>query len=186
MNRALALAAWACALACLAGAPRVFDDVPRTTLALLPFLALAGVPAGEDARTWRALALAAPLLGIAAALDLRQLDGLRAPTAEGLLGALVHDALQGLVLLALLAAAARRARHPAYGPLWFGGVIVLPLFAAVVAWDGAPGGGVAWLSAAARISPLDWILRAPGTLAPAPLVFCGLLLALGSRRGGAA
>ena len=97
----------------------------------------------------------------------------------------------GLGCFLLLLVAARRGGR-LYSVLWLLAVVGVPLLAAVVGWDGRPGGTPAWLAAAARPSPLEWLWAAarPGSTpahALQPLVLCAGLLALGlGRRQGAA
>lgn len=152
----------------------------RTALCLLPWVALVGLPGGAQhprrGGGEQVVAAALLLAPLALALSLDRASG--APLAV-----LARIAATGLGCFALLGAAASRGRS-AYASGWFAAVAALPLLAAVLGWDGAPGGSTpAWLAWAAAASPLGWLYAAA---APAlasvhplqPLAWCCALLAL--------
>jgi hypothetical protein len=185
----LLLLAWALSLLVTLGG---FGGWPSpmgspVALAALPWLALVGVPSAVigGGEPWRrvalALGLAAPGLGLSVGMALSQ------GAARGSVGLEVSAAL---VMIGLLAVAAERPRR-AYGPLWLGVVVVLPLLAATLAWDGAPGGGFGWLTALARSSPLGWAFERAGTPGPCTVrelwpPLAGVLVLVGLARGGGA
>lgn len=172
------LAAWAVSLAGvgLAGAGLTLPGSALAALALLPWIALAGMPrdasraaAGPLARALAWPCLALPPCALAAALDARAgRTGLAALLAGGLL----------LVLLsALAAAAAGRAR--AYGWLWLAWVpgaaalLVALRFAPLAGGEAAP--APAWLAWLARAHPLAWAWQPAQPAAPWPVVAAALL-----------
>jgi len=127
------------------------------------------VPRRGSAGLGSLLGLALPVLALAAGMDLQ--GGTTLPTvvletcaAAGFLAALGHAAGGG----------DRRGQY-----VWLALVVGLPICAATLAWNDAPGGGIRWLGTAAAISPLEWAFaRADGgarpvwhdVLAPAALV----------------
>ena len=121
------------------------------------------------------LGLCLPVLALAAALDFRS------GASPGTL-ALEVGASTGLLFALGLAAggAPPRARVA-----WLLLVVALPLCSATLAWNDAPGGGIPWLEAAARISPLEWAFdRADGGALPtwqdvlAPAALAAVLVGL--------
>ena len=149
--------------------------------AALPWLALLGVPRREGAkgRAGAAFGLAAPVLALAAALE-HQAG--RPP------GALALELGAGCLLLAGLTISSGAQGRWVPG-LWLALVVALPLLAATLAWNDAPGGGPPWLQAAAGVSPLEWAFHRAGpgqappwhdVLAPGALVL--VLVGLARRR----
>lgn len=150
------------------------------TAAALPWLALVGVPR-RGARTaclGPAFGLAAPVLVLAGAIEHQ------AGRPLGTLAIELGGTSFFLTGLALAAAGGGR-----WAPrLWLALVVALPLVAATLAWNDAPGGGAAWLEVAARVSPLEWAFdrAGPGAaprwhdlLAPSALVL--VLVGFGRR-----
>ena len=164
-------------------------------LVALPWVALAGLPRGHRRDSMALLALALPLLALAARLD--RADGVA--TRD-----LFTSAATGVAIAAMLAAAARlwpaRAGH---GIVW-ACVIALPVALELVLHEIARGRelGAAWTATWSAASPLGWLARRvtePGGGAPpyAPLAFALVVLAAAtaararcrresSERGGAA
>jgi hypothetical protein len=129
------------ALRLLADAGWAPEGVSLLGLALLPWIALAGLPRAA-ARAPAALGLALPALALAWSMDTRG----GAPAAEGLwtlgFGALL------ILLLERAANAGARGRRELHGGVWLALVPGLVLLGAIA------GGG--WLGAAADVSPLTW------------------------------
>ena len=139
------------------------------TAAALPWLALGGIPRRAPGSVGLPLGLCLPVLALAAALDYQ------AGASPGTL-AFEVGASTGLLLALGLASGGALPRGQV---AWLLLVVALPLFSATLAWNDAPGGGIPWLEAAARLSPLEWAFdRADGgalstwqdVLAPAALV----------------
>lgn len=201
---ALALA-WALSVLVLLAPRGALPDpasASRTALCLVPWLALGGLPRGSarpGARDALGAALILAPLALALVLDVRGAAG----SSAAAWGSTLQTALIGLVFFLLLQLAARRAaggpRPQVYGALWLVGLALLPVASAVAAWDGRPGGGPAWLEAAAMVSPLEWVhgrlvvdgagwSQVSSSFAPAALVLLLLGVAgssLGQARDGA-
>jgi len=173
MGRGALAAAWAISL--LPGILAAFGPswdlgvASQLGWALVPWIALAGLPAGTadpgsdgDARGVSpavAAALALPPLALTAALDRHAGLGV---------GVLAATGVAGLALVFLLALAARRGRKRplAHGSVWLG---LVPL-AALAAWTaGLSGSAPAWLATLGGASPLTWALERAGDPAGDPV-----------------
>ena len=178
------LLAWGLSLlACLLGGDlaHAFGDTPRLLLALLPWVALIGLPRGSGRRReWVvALALALPPLTLAGWLDGR--SGLDSAGTAGL-------AASGLLYFVLLGEAAHRARGPAGGPArgWAHAVAWLALVPGAAALSAALSWGVTGEAAdsglpalLASITPLGalWFDHDPAGLHLASRLFAPATLA---------
>jgi hypothetical protein len=154
------------------------EDVSLLGLALLPWIALAGLPrAGETAPRAAAVGLALPALALGWAMDARGrgelgLDGLWTLAA-------------GVLLIATLERACAGARRHLYGGVW---LALVP----GVALLGALGEG-GWSELAGSLSPLTWSFARAGVpvetglaaLPFGPLAAALALWALAGRRGEA-
>jgi len=173
MGRTRATIAWALSLAPSLASGAAADSLAggsRLALALLPWIALIGLPPGRSARRARAreprgwpaaLALALPPLGLAAWLD--RAGGL---AADGIL-ATAAVALPLLCLLGEARHAAGRGGGGLYGMAWSVLLPGAPALWAALGWAssgrGEPAALVAWL---AGLSPLSWAwgrFAGPGT-----------------------
>lgn len=147
-------------LGCLGGESLRIEGASRLGLALLPWVALAGIPRvpAEGGAGWIGVtALAVPPLALGAGLDLAGGAGRNGILLAG--GA-------GIAILALLAAGADLARrdpvaHRVHAALW---LLLLPGSAALLAalgWAAAPGTGSVFapLEGLVRLDPLVWVHR---------------------------
>ncbi len=173
LSALIALAGWT-------GMPEVLGSL--VCAAALPWLALAGIPRrGPEAGSPRVaavtFALAAPVLALAAAVEWQA-------------GGDARDlALELPAALALIAGLSLAGRGTAALP-WLVLVLGLPLAAAVLGWNDAPGGAPAWLELVSTASPVTWAFHRAGPgAAPvwtdvlAPTATALLLLGLARRRG---
>ena len=175
----LPLLAWGLSLlACLPGGEfaRAFGDTPRLLLALLPWVALIGLPRSSGGRReWVvALALALPPLTLAGWLDGR--SGMDGPGTAGL-------AVSGLLYLVLLGEAAHRARGSArgvYALAWLALVPGVAALSAALSWGATGEAADSGLPALlASITPLGalWIDHDPTGLHLASRLFAPATLA---------
>lgn len=191
MTRTLLFLAAALSLVPAAGFGPLAEALPpgaRLALAGLPWVALVGLPPSSRAggavepipRTWPAdLALALPLLALAAWIDLRE----GAPVA-----ALGITAAEALGAAALLGEARHRAGSRAGWIYGLGWAVLLP---AGPALDAALGGRFEPVHLVAGLSPLAWAWERAGSglatgLQPAfgPLAAAGVLCFLAAVSGG--
>lgn len=179
-----------------AGVPESLDGLRVLPLALLPWVALAGLPPGPrranlpgGVHRIAGLALGLPILALAARLD----HGVGVAVRE-----LATVGLVGLSLAAILALAAPRspghgwsARAPLlpFGLLWSGLVLLPPMLELVlVEVARGRGPGPPWPGPISAASPLGWLgRRAAGASDPGSgefaLLLCALLLVLARLTG---
>lgn len=202
MSAPIALLAWllsAAPLVLRALDPAAATNGPLGAWALLPWVALAGLPRGARAPGGGLLALALALPPAALAL---RLDGADGRGATGLAAALCGAVLAGVLALAAARAAGSSPRaRLVHGAAWLLLVALPPLFAAAATWAARdPGHGSRAWDLARRSSPLGWAHAAASGAASTPdaglasvpwgaLAVALVLLALsgrGSRVGGSA
>ena len=149
-------------LAWIPGASAALESTSFLSLALLPWIALGGLPRGPRAEFVPARGvpgIALPALALAGALDARA-------GADPL--ALLVFAAWGMLFVALLASAAARAaahgeRGSLYGPLWL--ALVPGSASLALALRHADGGRPAFATWLGRASPLGWCVARAEALA---------------------
>jgi hypothetical protein len=134
-------------------------------LALVPWIALAGMPGLARASRWVAVCAPWPALALGAALDARA-----GTPWEQLAPTLAWGALIVAALSALAARDSGAARVELYDVAWLVALVAIPL--ARFALDYGAGGSAAprWLAALAAWSPLEWALARAGDAGARPPV----------------